>query len=179
MPTVREKHPGQWEVRVFAGRDDNGKPVQISRVVRGTKRDAERVAARLTLRPTPLAGRRTIGELIDEYVLHKSPTWAVQTRYGNIGIAREIKADPIAGLGVAKLRVLEVDTWVLRMREAGVGEAALKNRHAFLRACFQQALRWEWVTHNPVAAATLRRGRAAETGRDVPRGSAPGDRGRG
>ena len=44
MATVREKRPGYWEVRVFVGRDGSGKPLQASRVVQGTKKDAQRVA---------------------------------------------------------------------------------------------------------------------------------------
>ena len=66
-------------MRVFAGYDDNGKPMQMSRTLRGTKKDAQRVAAQLTLKPTPAAGRRTVAELIDAYVKHKTPTWAIQT----------------------------------------------------------------------------------------------------
>ena len=47
MATMREKKPGVWEVRVFTGTDARGKPTQTSRTVRGTKRDAERLAASL------------------------------------------------------------------------------------------------------------------------------------
>jgi hypothetical protein len=38
-----------WEVRVFIGRDPRGKPIQVSRTVRGTKRAAQKVAASLTV----------------------------------------------------------------------------------------------------------------------------------
>jgi hypothetical protein len=43
-------------------------PVQLSKTVRGTKKDAQRLAAQLTLRPSPTAGRRTVAELLDDYV---------------------------------------------------------------------------------------------------------------
>ena len=35
MPTIRERKPGVWEVRVFVGNDDSGRP----------KQSAERCAA--------------------------------------------------------------------------------------------------------------------------------------
>jgi hypothetical protein len=35
MPTIRERTPGVWEVRVFLGRDGRGRPKQVSRMVRG------------------------------------------------------------------------------------------------------------------------------------------------
>jgi integrase len=155
MATVREKRPGYWEVRVFVGRDGSGKPLQASRVVQGTKKDAQRVAAQLILKPTPIAGRRTVAELIDAYVMHKTPTWAVQTSQDAEGRARLIKADPIGAMPISKVGVSDVDAWLLRMRRAGIGPGALRNRHSFLRACFQQAVRWEWITHNPVASASI------------------------
>ena len=40
-----------WEVRVFTGTDARGRPTQISRTVRGGKRDAQRIAASLEVGP--------------------------------------------------------------------------------------------------------------------------------
>jgi hypothetical protein len=64
MATMREKRPGVWEVRAFTGRDEQGRPTQMSRTVHGTKRDAQRAAAEMTLRPSKSA-RRTVGDLLD------------------------------------------------------------------------------------------------------------------
>jgi len=49
-----------WEVRVFTGTDARDKPTLMSRAVRGTKRDAERLAASLEVGPGSAspAGRR-------------------------------------------------------------------------------------------------------------------------
>ena len=53
MATFRERRPGVWEVRSFAGRDQNGEPpLQTSPTVRGTKKDAQRLAAEMTSRPS-------------------------------------------------------------------------------------------------------------------------------
>jgi hypothetical protein len=67
MVNIREKRPGLWEVRVFTDRDAAGKPVQESKTVRGTTKDAKRLAAQLTLRPASNATRRTVAELIGDY----------------------------------------------------------------------------------------------------------------
>ena len=91
--------------------------------------------------------------------MHKTPTWAIQTQHGNEGRAKSIKRDAIAAMSVARVGVAEVDAWHLRLRRRGLGEGAVRNQHSFLRAVFQQAVRWEWITHNPVASATLRRQR--------------------
>ena len=66
METLRERRSGVWEVRAFVGRDPSGRPVHVSRTVQGTKRDAQRVAAELTLRaPTASVARMTTAEMLD------------------------------------------------------------------------------------------------------------------
>jgi integrase len=167
VPTVvaiREKRPGYWEVRVFAGVDESGRKIQVSRTLRGTKRDAQRLAAQLTLRPTPAAGRKTVAELIELFVTYRSPTWSLQTRSAYESRVRILMRDPIVNLPVARVGVAEIDAWHYRMRKAGTREPTIHNNHAFLRAVFQQAVRWEWITHNPVALATLRRPKAEPRG---------------
>jgi hypothetical protein len=69
MATIREKQPGVWEVRVFTGRDDRGKPTQISRTVRGGKRDAQRLAVQLEGGPgRATAAGRTVSDVLDAWV---------------------------------------------------------------------------------------------------------------
>ena len=67
MATIRQRKRGVWEVRVFVGRDGEGKPVQVSRTVRGGKKDAERVAAELAVVPPHQAGRQTVADLLDAW----------------------------------------------------------------------------------------------------------------
>ena len=33
MATIRQKRPGVWEVRVFTGRNADGRPTQVSKTV--------------------------------------------------------------------------------------------------------------------------------------------------
>ncbi len=51
MASIRERRSGVWAVRGYTGRDRTGKPTQVSRTVYGTKRDAQRAAAELTVKP--------------------------------------------------------------------------------------------------------------------------------
>lgn len=55
MATIRERSPGVWQVRVFTGRNETGRPTQVAVTVHGTRRDALRQAAQLE-RPTPEHG---------------------------------------------------------------------------------------------------------------------------
>jgi hypothetical protein len=64
-------------VRAFVGRDQSGRPIQTSRTARGTKKDAARVAAGMTLLPSTVSVVRvTVAEVLDLWVEHEVPTRA-------------------------------------------------------------------------------------------------------
>jgi integrase len=162
MATIRERRPGVWEVRAFTGNDARGRPTQVSRTVRGTKKDAQRMAAQLTLRPTRNAGGRKVGELLDEWLAFNEPTWAPLSCRDHQSRVTQLKTDPIGQVSVAALGVSDIDRWVVRLRKAGVGESAIRNRHAALRAALQQAVRWEWINHNPAVNAPIKSAERAQ-----------------
>ena len=164
MASIREKRPGYWEVRVFVGYDDEGKPVQVSRSVKGGKRDAERLAAQLAARPAPRSGKLTVAELLDEYLEHKSPGWSMSSQRDYASRSERIKADLIAEKPLTRVSVTEVDRWHLRLHKAGVGEAQIRNLHTLLRAALGQAVRWELISANPAASASPQRRKRAPRG---------------
>lgn len=165
MATIRERRPGVWEVRGFTGRDDRGRPTQVSRTVHGGKKDAQRVAAELTLRPSSQAAGRSVADLLDLWLEHNEASWAPATRRDQASRATLVIADPIAKVSVARLSVAEVDRWHARLRRAGVGEGSVRNQHLALRAALSQGVRWGWVQTNVAGAARLGRRK------QVPRGT--------
>lgn len=161
MATLRQRRPGVWEIRVFTGRNAAGRPTQISRAVRGTKREAQRVAASLeSKRPSNAAGR-TVTDVLTAWRDVNQPVWAESTRRDYESRIAKIEDDPIAAMSVARLRVADVERWHARMRKTGVGEAAIRSRHSVLRAALAQGLRWEWVGSNPASQAVLRQPKRA------------------
>jgi integrase len=156
VATIRQRRPGVWEVRVFTGRDEEGQPTQVSRTVRGGKRDAQRVAAELTTKPAPRIAGRTVADVLDAWIEASAPTWAQSTRRDNESRAALVKQDPIVKMQAGKLSVADVERWHARMRKAGVGESSILNRHRMLRSALAQALRWGWLTVNPASLARLR-----------------------
>lgn len=156
MATIRERRPGVWEVRAFAGRDASGRPVQTSRTVKGTKRDAMRLAATFDSRPATHAAGRTVADILNTWVEVNQEVWAESSRRDQESRVRKVLADPIASVPLSRLGVADVEQWHARMRRAGVGELAIRNRHQVLRAALAQAARWEWIATNPATAARLR-----------------------
>ena len=76
MATIRERRPGVWEVRAFTGRSGSGVPTQVSRTVHGTKKDALRVAAELTVAPSGRAAGRSVSDVLEAWVRRHDATWA-------------------------------------------------------------------------------------------------------
>jgi integrase len=168
VATIRQRGPGVWEVRVFTGRDAQGRPTQVSRTVRGGKKDAQRLAAQLTARPAARSGGRTLIDLLTEWFTLNEDTWAASSRRDRASRIEFIKADPIAKVPVARLSVADVERWLARMRKAGIGEGAIRNRHQTLRAALSQAVRWGWITVNPAALAQVRQPKRTPRGAMTP-----------
>jgi integrase len=158
MATIREKKPGVWEIRVFTGRDARHRPTQISRTVRGGKRDAQRLAVQLEGGPgRATAAGRTVADVLDAWVGHNSDTWAPSSARDQRSRVKAIKLDEaLARMPVARLSVADVERWHARLRRAGKQDAGIKNQHGALRAALAQAERWGWVNTNVAALAQLR-----------------------
>jgi integrase len=161
MATIRERQPGVWEVRAFTGRDERGRPTQVSRTVKGTKREAQRVAASFDSRPTTRAAGRTVADVLNAWAEVSDATWAASSRRDQRSRIRSVLADPISAMAVARLGVADIERWHARMRQSKVGETAIRSRHAVLRAALAQAVRWEWIPANPAGAARLRQPKQA------------------
>lgn len=167
MATIRERKPGIWEVRTFTGRDGRGRPTQVSRTVRGTKKDAKRVAAENTLRPATSAGR-TVADLLDLWIEHSEHAWAPQTRSNQVSRVALVCADAVGRISLAKLSVSDVERWHRRLQTAGTGDWSIRNQHAVLRAALTQAVRWGWITMNPATIARLEKRKQSSRGALTP-----------
>ncbi len=164
MASIRERQRGVWEVRAFVGRDGSGKPIQVSRTVRGGKKDARRVAAELTEKPAAVPGRQTVAELLAAWQAHRAPSWAPYTRRDQASRSRSICADRLGGTSIGRLQVTDVDAWLARQRAAGVPEGSLRNQLQALRAALTQAQRWAWIVANPAALAGSARSKRTPRG---------------
>ena len=123
----------------------------------GTKRQAQRVAAELTVAPPAASAGRTVAEALDSWLETRSPTWAASTVRDQTSRVSLVKTDRIARTQLGRLTVADVDRWHARLRARGAGESSIRNQHLVLRAALSQAARWGWVTTNVAALATLGR----------------------
>jgi integrase len=141
---------------VFTGRGDESRPTQISRTVRGGKREALRVAGSLESRPPARAAGRTVADVLAAWREVNEGVWSESSRRDYASRTRSISGDPISKVAIGRLGVDDVERWHARMRKTGVGDDAIRGRHATLRSALAQGVRWGWLGANPAASARLR-----------------------
>lgn len=158
MATIRERKPGVWEVRVFLGRDPlTGRERQRSRVVRGTKRDAQALAARMDADRSPHGPPTrdaTLRDLLVAWFEHGRMNWSLATARGyesRIGI---IVRSPLGSTRLEELSTQRLDQWYAGLIGSGQSAANIKNHHALIRRACQQGLKWGWIDANPATLAS-------------------------
>jgi integrase len=165
--SLREVGDGVWELRVYLGRDVNGRVRHRHTRVRGTKRVAKRaledLLAEVRAAPEPSAddkrewGRQTT--LNDAFSAWKQNGWqdlspSTVRRYESIWSVHV--ADTIGSRPIAKLGSYELETYFRRLKAAGLAEATVRQTRAVLNRTCKLARRWSGgVLPNPVADTEL------------------------
>ncbi len=151
-------------MRAFTGRSGSGAPTQVSRTVHGTKKDALRVAAELTVAPSGRAAGRSVSDVLEAWVRKHDATWAPASRRDQLSRVARINGDRIARLSVARLTIEDVERWHARLRDEGLADVSIRNIHGVLRATLTQAVRWGWITRNVASLAELSSRKVAARG---------------
>ncbi len=157
--TLREKYPGIWQVRFDAGRDPvTGRRRQLSRNVRGTKRQAQQVLNALVAESD--AGRQvgksgTFEQLSIKWLTlvenNLSPT-TLRT-YKNLLSKRILPA--LGARPVSDIRTIDLDDLYQGLtKRVRLSSSTVRQIHAIIRRALRQAVLWGWIVNNPAANAT-------------------------
>lgn len=150
-----EARDGVWEVRVYAGRAD-GKDRWLSRTYKGTRREAEKFAARLELEQG--AGATTADPTLDELLTRWLRHLEARKRSPNTlaGYRSKLRYLPKAMLGkrLSRLTAGDLDALYDVLTDRDLAPATVRQVHAIVRAALHQAERWGLVTRNVAALAS-------------------------
>ncbi len=157
--SLRQKTKGVWEVRFDGGRDPlTGRRRQISRSVRGSKRDAQQVMNALVAEADAggfIGTSTTFEQLCIQWLAlaenDLSPT--TLRRYENLLSKRILPA--LGSRRVNSIRTVDLDRLYLGLsNDVGLAPATVRQAHAVIRRAFRQAVRWGWIATNPATNAT-------------------------
>jgi integrase len=152
--SLRQRSPGVWELRVFAGRDYvTGRQVSRSETFRGSKRAAERELARLVTEVgKPVGGRElppnrvTLTQLIELHLAaHKGAPGTVGSYRSLLG--RHI-TPTIGRLRIGAVDVRTLDRFYDHLERQGLAASTIRSAHALIRGALRQAVRWGWLATN-------------------------------
>ena len=136
----------RWRIRVTGGFDPKtGKPRRISKTIRGSKRDAERIKASLLTADHPeLSKNVRVCDVALEYLEQKKgtirePTWQEYER-----LAQEVLCAPFANLAIARLETQEkaVREWLYSFSAPWTR----KSEYKFLRQMLNYAKKQHYIT---------------------------------
>jgi integrase len=167
---IRPHSDGKWRLYAYAGTDPvTGRRRQVTKVVVGSRKDAERALTRLLAEvdggahPT---GDHTLGEVLDAWLAHKAlsvePTTLDTYRASAGYVTDHLRALPVTKLTVAHLEQLYAHL-ILNGRKRvgagnpGLGRAAVGNTHAAIHNALELARRRGWITVNPAGDAEVPR----------------------
>lgn len=158
---LRERSPGTWELRAYAGRDPvSRRKVYRTRTFKGGERQAAKALAAFV---TELEGGHastsgTFGELVNRYVEHRSDGWSPNT-LDKTRWAIDAYLEPLMGRPLSKLRTADLDAFYGTLRRSGgkdgapLAASSVARLHVIVRAALEQGCRWGWLTSNPARYA--------------------------
>jgi integrase len=151
-----------WLVRIFTGRDGNGKRSYINKTIRGNKKDAETyLNTTLTEISTGTFVERvklTVGEYLDKWLAIAAKPRLRERTYDDYSAKLESYVRPrIGAQRLSDLRALDIQAIYSRMSELELSPRTIRYTHAILNSALKQAVRWNMLARNPCDAVELPR----------------------
>lgn len=151
---MRERSPGVWEIIVEAGRDPvTGRYRQVSRVFRGSLRDAQKERARLL---TEVAGGRhtgtgaTLDDLCEAWLVElERKGRSAKTIHGYRQNYRHNVQPTLGRTRVTKLTTKMLTDLYGEHQRRGLSPRSVYQIHATVSSMMTQACRWGWRDNNP------------------------------
>ena len=97
----------------------------------------------------PGEGDRTFDEVVKEF-LTQGCDWGDTTRRGNRALLKLLKEE-FGPKPVSAIRQADIEGYLARRRDAGLGRATSNRYLATLKIIFKKSMEWGYVPHNPVA----------------------------
>ena len=150
-----------WLVRIFMGRDAQGKRRYMNKTVKGKKKDAEAylskthtsISTGTFVEPTPL----TVNEYFTRWLeVAARPRVTERTfeGYGDL-LTRYVKPSTLGSMKLSDIRPLNIQQLYTAMQERGLSARTVRYLHAVLNSALKQAVRWEMLTRNPAESVNL------------------------
>jgi integrase len=151
----------RWQGKVDS-RDASGKyhaQTQVFDTEREANRWEAKIKSQLADGKLPPSGI-TVGEMLEEWYLHESPTWRSSTQRNYRSIIDKRLIPKWGKVPIKKVQVKMVESWYRELRDTpssrehkNLSPGSIHKYHSVARLAFNFAVRWEYISDNPFAKA--------------------------
>jgi integrase len=148
----RSEH--SYTVRIFTGRDENGKRRYVNKQIRGTRKDAGKylnAALRdkdLGIFVEPLS--ITLNEYLKKWLESAArPRVSRRTADGYAALLDRYISDPLGKKRLDKLQPLDIQKVYAEMQARGLSARIVRHTHSVLHNALKQAIKWSMIARNP------------------------------
>jgi integrase len=151
-----------WLVRIFTGRDGNGKRRYLNKTVRGKKKDAQdylsntlvAISTGTFVEPSPM----TLNGYLDRWLEGAAKARVSERTYRDYEWLLKCRVrDKLGSEKLSDIRPLNIQTLYTAMQKQGLSPRSVRALHAVLSSAFKQAVRWQMLSRNPCEAVELPR----------------------
>jgi integrase len=150
-----------WLVRIFMGRDEQGKRLYLNKTIKGKKKDADiylsktvtAISTGTFVEPSPLSVNSYLAKWF-ETAARPRVTEHTFEDYKRL-IDRYVKPSPLGAVRLSDLRPLAIQQLYADMQARGLSARTVRYLHAILNSAFKQAVRWGMLSRNPFQLAEL------------------------
>jgi integrase len=147
-------------VRVFLGRDGNGKRKRVSKTVHGTIKDAKKALTAL-LRDADLGllaenGNITLDEYLDKWLGTVKPNVRPKSYREYAGALRRYVRPELGAKKLSSIKPVDIQGVYAGMQVKGLG-LSIRQTHVILKDALTQAVKWQMLTRNPADFVDLPR----------------------
>ena len=159
---IIKKGEKTWLVRIFLGRDTNGKRKYFSKVIHGTKKNADTYLT-AKLREKDLGtfvepAAMPLSEFVDRWLEEIARPRVRKSTYASYEMMLRLYVKPKLGTKrLSDVQAHEIQKVYNGMRKSGLSSRTVRYAHNVLSSAFKQAIKWEMLIRNPCDVCELPR----------------------
>jgi len=150
---IISKGKDRWLIRLFRGRDSDGKKLYFNKTVRGSKADAQKVlTAKQREKDTGCfveSSRTTLDEHLDNWLTLVKPRIAEQTYRSYESLLRIHIKPRVGSLRLTVFGIQDAQRVFSSMRDEGLGPRTTRYAHAVLSMAMKKAVELNQIGRNP------------------------------
>jgi site-specific recombinase XerD len=143
-----------WLVRIFLGRDANGKRKYFNKTIRGTKKDAQKFLTAknrendlgISIQPASMNLNEFLDKWFSESVKQKPRE---QTANNDAWLMQRYVRATLGSKRLSNITTLDVQKLWNQMTAKGLTPRTVRYTNTILKYAFRQAIQWNFLSRNP------------------------------